>query len=98
MKFLLKRRHLSPTHGGCPYIPDSEEDPLVIKKIPDFFATGHIHKTSVANYRNITLISGSCWQSKTAFQEKVGHHPEPSRVPLINLQTREVKILKFGDN
>ncbi len=96
MKFLLKRRHLAPTHLSTLYIPDTKRDPLVIEKIPDFFLSGHIHKTSTANYRNITMISGSCWQSKTLFQEKVGHNPEPSRVPIINLQTRDVKILKFG--
>ena len=33
---------------------------------------------------------------QTSFQEKVGHHPEPSRVPIVNLKTREMKILKFG--
>jgi DNA polymerase II small subunit len=96
MKFLLQRRHLAPTHASSLYIPDTEEDPMVIKKIPDIFCTGHIHKSSVSHYRNITLISGSCWQAKTAFQEKVGHRPEPCRVPLVNLKTRDVKILKFG--
>jgi len=97
MKFLLKRRHLAPTHTSTLYLPDINEDPLVIKKIPDFFITGHVHKSIAANYRNITLICGSCWQSKTSFQEKVGHHPQPSRVPLVNLKTREVKILRFGE-
>ncbi|MCK5282308.1 MAG: DNA-directed DNA polymerase II small subunit [Nanoarchaeota archaeon] len=96
MKFLLKRRHLAPTHTSTLYIPYSDEDPLVINTVPDFFITGHIHKSAVSSYRNTTLISCSCWQSKTTFQEKVGHHPEPSRVPLVNLATREVKILKFG--
>jgi DNA polymerase II small subunit len=96
MKFLLKRRHLAPAHTSTLYSPFHEEDPLVISTVPDFFLTGHIHKSAVANYKNITLISGSCWQSKTAFQEKVGHHPEPSRVPLVNLATRDLKILKFG--
>ncbi len=96
MKFLLQKRHLAPTHKSTLYIPDAKKDPLVINMVPDFFLTGHIHKSSVSNYRNITMICGSCWQSKTAFQEKVGHHPEPCRVPIINLQTREVKILKFG--
>ncbi|MBD3249266.1 DNA-directed DNA polymerase II small subunit [Candidatus Woesearchaeota archaeon] len=95
MKFLLQRRHLAPTHTSTLYIPDSTRDPLVIDKIPDFFATGHIHKCSVADYRNITMICGSCWQAKTPFQEKVGHHPEPARVPIVNLQTREIKIMKF---
>ncbi len=97
MKFLLQKRHLAPTHTSTLYIPDVKIDPLVINKVPDFFLTGHIHKTSVANYKNVTMICGSCWQSKTSFQEKVGHHPEPSRVPIINLQTRDVKILKFGN-
>ena len=96
MKFLLKRRHLAPSHLSTQYIPDTKKDPLVIEKVPDIFISGHIHKTATANYRNTTLICGSCWQSKTIFQEKVGHNPEPSRVPVINLQTREVKILKFG--
>lgn len=96
MKFLLQRRHLAPSHTSTLYIPDTESDPLVIEKIPDFFVTGHIHKSIAANYKNITTISGSCWQSKTSFQEKVGHNPEPARVPIVNLQTREIKILKFG--
>ena len=95
MKFLLKRRHLAPTHTSTLYIPDTKQDPLLISRIPDFFITGHIHKSIAANYKNITLISGSCWQSKTSFQEKVGHNPEPGRVPIVNLKTREIKILKF---
>jgi DNA polymerase II small subunit len=95
MKFLLKRRHLAPSFKSTPYLPLFPEDPLLIRKIPDFFLTGHIHYSNVANYRGITMISGSCWQGKTSFQEKMGHEPEPGRVPLVNLKTREVKILKF---
>lgn len=96
MKFLLQRRHLAPTHKSTLYIPNPKKDYLVIDKVPDFFVTGHIHKTAVANYKGVTMISGSCWQSMTSFQEKVGHHPEPCRVPIVNLKTRNVKILKFG--
>ncbi len=96
MKFLLKKRHLAPTHTATLYIPDTTQDPLVIKKVPDLFFTGHIHKSIVANYKNTTMVCGSCWQSKTSFQERVGHNPEPSRVPIINLKTREVKVLRFG--
>ena len=97
MRFLLQRRHLAPTHTSNQYVPDNKRDPLVIDSVPDFFISGHIHKSVSANYKGATLICGSCWQSKTAFQEKVGHHPEPSRVPVVNLQTREIKILKFGN-
>ncbi len=95
LRFLLKRRHLAPTHTSTLYIPDPNSDPLVIEKIPDIFVTGHIHKASASTYKNITLICGSCWQKKTSFQEKVGHHPEPCRVPVMNLKTRDIKILKF---
>jgi DNA polymerase II small subunit len=97
MKFLLRRRHLAPTHGFNPYIPDTEDDPLVINFLPDFFITGHIHYASASIYRNITMICGSCWQGKTPFQEKLGHEPEPCRVPLVNLQTRAMKILRFDN-
>lgn len=98
MKFLLQRRHLAPTYSSTLYIPDKNQDPLIIDKIPDIFVTGHIHKSIAANYRNITTICGSCWQAKTPFQEKVGHNPEPARVPLVNLKTREIKILKFTND
>ena len=96
MKFLLKRRHMAPSFKSTPYYPSHTEDPLLITKIPDFFITGHIHYSSVANYKGITTISGSCWQAKTTFQEKLGHEPEPCRVPIVNLQTREIKVLRFG--
>ncbi len=96
MKYLLKRRHLAPSFSSTPYHPSHEEDPLLIKKIPDIFITGHIHYCCVANYKGITMMSGSCWQGKTSFQEKLGHEPEPARVPIINLKTREVKVMRFG--
>jgi len=95
MKFLLKRRHLAPTYKSTPYYPSHKIDPFLIKQIPDFFITGHIHYSCVANYRGVTMISGSCWQDKTDFQEKLGHEPEPGRVPVVNLKTREVKVLRF---
>ncbi|MEK6876847.1 MAG: DNA-directed DNA polymerase II small subunit [Nanoarchaeota archaeon] len=96
MKFLLQKRHLAPSYTSTLYVPDIKSDFLVIDKVPDFFVSGHIHKASATNYKGITLISSSCWQGKTAYQEKVGHNPEPSRVPIVNLQTRQMKILKFG--
>jgi len=95
MKFLLQRRHLAPAHTSTLYIPDIEKDPLVIQRVPDIFATGHIHRCSAASYRNVSLLSAGCWQAITAFQVKTGHKPQPCRVPVVNLQTRAVKILNF---
>ncbi len=95
MKFLLQRRHLAPTHKSNLYLPDPKRDPLVIEKIPDIFASGHIHRVSAANYRNVTMLNCSCWLETTEYQEKVGLKPQPGRAVLVNLQTRKVKILKF---
>jgi len=97
MEFFLKRRHLCPTHTSTPYIPNTMADPLVISRVPDFFVTGHIHYSKIAMYNNVTLICGSCWQKATSFQLKLGHDPEPARVPLVNLRTRKVDLLIFGD-
>lgn len=96
MKFLLKRRHLAPSFKSTPYFPGHKEDPLLIKKVPDFLISGHIHYSNVANYKGVTTICGSCWQGITTFQEKLGHQPEPARVPLVNLKTREIKVLNFS--
>ncbi len=95
MKFLLNRRHLSPTHGATQYIPDINEDPLVIDKIPDFFATGHIHKLSTTNYKGVVCLNCSCWISQTKDQEKRGIVPDPGKVVLVNLNTRGIKIMNF---
>jgi len=95
MQFLLQRRHLAPSHGSTLYIPDPNNDPLVIDIVPDFFVTGHIHYSAVQNYRNITMICGSCFQGKTAFQEKTGHNPVPGKVPVVHLKTRHIKLLNF---
>jgi len=95
MKFLLQRRHIAPTHSSNLYIPHADKDPLLISKSPDFFLTGHLHKCIAANYKNTTMISGSCWESNTSFMDKLGVQAEPARVPIINLQTRKVKIMRF---
>ncbi len=95
MKFLLKRRHLAPSFKSTPYFPMQGNDSLLIKKIPDFFVTGHIHYSNIGQYKSVTTISCSCWQGKTTFQEKLGHDPEPARVPIVNLQNREMKVLRF---
>lgn len=95
MKFLLKKRHLAPTHASTTYFP-SDEDFLIIKNIPDIFVSGHIHKSSISNYNNILVISCSCWQSITPYQEKFGHEPDPCKVPILNLKTRKVSMLDFS--
>ncbi|MCH7850635.1 MAG: metallophosphoesterase [Nanoarchaeota archaeon] len=93
---MLKRRHLAPMHGLCDYIP-CEDDPMVIDIIPDIVITGDQHRSEISMYNNILMISSSCFQSKTPFEEKVGNNPDPCKVPLFNLKTREIKMLDFSD-
>jgi DNA polymerase II small subunit len=95
MRFLLQRRHLAPQHTTTMYIPDPRMDPLVIEKVPDLFFAGHIHKAGTLNYRGVTLVSASCFQAKTDFQEKVGHDPEPGVVPIVDLNSRNVSFMRF---
>jgi DNA polymerase II small subunit len=95
MVYLLKKRHLAPTHGSTQYQLGYSKDPLVIRSIPDFFVSGHIHRASTKNYKNITLLNSSCWISQTEYQEKRGLTPQPCRAIYIDLKTRESKILNF---
>ena len=95
MKFLLQKRHLAPSHTSTLYIPDPEEDPLVIKSIPDFFATAHMHRAVAGDYNHITMLNCSCWIGQTPFMEKMGIHPDPCKALLVHLKTRNVKILDF---
>lgn len=93
----LKRRHLAPSHGDVVYIPNEDSDPLVIKEVPDVLCTGEVHKLDIDNYNGVLVITGSCWQATTPFEEKVGHVPDPCKFPLLNLKTRELKIFDFSE-
>jgi DNA polymerase II small subunit len=95
IKYLLRHRHLSPMHSFNVYVPSEKEDSLIIKEIPDIMATGDLHRTEIDIYNNTLIICGSCWQSITPFEEKVGNQPDPCKVPMLNLKTREIKILDF---
>ncbi len=95
MQFLLKKRHLAPTHTSTTYYP-CEKDLLAIRKIPDIFVSGHIHKSAVSRYNGILTISCACWQAKTSYQEKFGHEPDPCKIPIVNLQTGKASILDFS--
>lgn len=95
VKHMLKRRHLAPTHSAVVYVPNVNKDPLVIGEVPDILCTGEVHRLDIENYNGVIIITGSCWQSQTEFEEKVGNVPDPCKVPVFNLKTRELKILDF---
>ena len=94
MHYLLKNRHLAPSHASTLYFP-SEKDDLLVREVPDILFSGHTHKSAVSYYNNILTISGSTWESMTPFQEKMGNTPDFCKVPMFNTKTRAVKILDF---
>ncbi len=96
VKHMLRRRHLAPMHSMVTYIPNAENDPLVISEVPDLLATGEVHRLDVENYNGILILTGSCWQSQTPFEEKVGNETDPCKLPVFNLKTRELKIFDFS--
>lgn len=93
MKYLLQQRHLAPTHASAQHFPS--EDQLIIKNVPDIFVSAHTHKSAVSYYNNILIVSTSCWEAMTPYQEKFGNKPDHCKVPMFNLKTRAVKILDF---
>jgi len=95
IEFLLKRRHLAPSHKSTLTVP-TRSDMLLIRKVPDIFTTGHIHKVKLASYRGILTIASSCWQKNTSFQDRVGLKAEPAKVPIVNLQTMRASVLDFN--
>ncbi len=95
MKYLLQRRHLAPTHNAAMTIPTTDKDWLLIDKVPDLFITGHIHRPSVSTYRNVTCINSGCWTETTEDQVKRGLEPQPAKLPILNLKTRQAKVMNF---
>ncbi|MCL2358512.1 MAG: DNA-directed DNA polymerase II small subunit [Nitrososphaerota archaeon] len=95
MKLLVQCRHLAPVYGGKTMLSPENRDYLVIDKVPDIFHAGHIHVNGLCNYRGVLVVNSGGWQEQTEYMEKLGLVPTPGKVPVINLQTREIAVLDF---
>lgn len=95
-KELLRRRHLSPSHGMD--IAAEEEDKLVIDKVPDIFHNGHVHTNGHLIYRGVRIINSGAFQAQTSFQKLVGHEPTPAKVPILNLKTEQLRVMNFASS
>ncbi|MEM2869606.1 MAG: DNA-directed DNA polymerase II small subunit [Thermoplasmata archaeon] len=95
MKEMLRRRHLSPVFGDKTPIAPESRDWMVVDTIPDIFVTGHVHSAAIENFRGVTLINASAWQSQTEYQRMMNFQPMPARVALVNLQTMASKTICF---
>ena len=95
MEILLKKRHLAPIYGDKTPLAPEHRDWLVIDDVPDIFVTGHVHLTGARPYKSVTLLHDSAWQSQTEFQRMMNIVPDPARVPVVNLRSREVSLVQF---
>jgi DNA polymerase II small subunit len=95
MKEMLIRRHLAPVYGQKTPIAPEHHDYLLIDRLPDIFVTGHIHKTAVETFRDISLINASAWQSQTKYQKMMNFNPEPGNVISADLQTGKLSVINF---
>ncbi len=91
----LKRRHLAPIYGSNLLVPD-ETDHHVIADVPDIFCMGHTHSFANTTYKGVNVVCAGTFQGQTDFQRRVGHEPDPGKVSIINLQSRESTVKQFS--
>ena len=96
MKLMLKKRHLSPTYGGYTPLAPENRDFMIIDEVPDIFVTGHVHTSSIDNYRGVTLINASSWQSQTSYQKMMNFVPDSAKLPIVNLKTGNATTMDFS--
>ncbi len=94
---LMKRRHLAPTYGDKPLVPE-HRDYMVVGEAPDIFHFGHVHKNGYADYRGTFVINAGTWQDTTDFQKRIGHVPSPCQFPVYNVSTGSLRVLDFKGN
>ncbi|MFQ5887559.1 MAG: DNA-directed DNA polymerase II small subunit, partial [Candidatus Hydrothermarchaeales archaeon] len=92
---LLRKRHLSPIFGGKVPLSPEAEDHMFIDDMPDILHFGHVHTVGAANYRGTTIINSGTFQKQTSFQRRLNMHPDPGKVPIIDLQSHKTTIMKF---
>jgi len=97
MKVMLKKHHLSPVYGGYTPLAPEHLDYMIIDRVPDIFVTGHVHLATIGEYRGVTLINASSWQSQTSYQKMLNFIPDPAKLPIADLKTGNVTMMDFSE-
>jgi DNA polymerase II small subunit len=95
MEYQLRARHLSPEYGKMTPIGPEQEDFLVVERVPDVFTSGHIHVSGAGIHKGTTIVNSGAWQGQTDYQKRMGLVPKPGILPVVNLQTLDVKMINF---
>jgi DNA polymerase II small subunit len=69
---------------------------MLINEVPDIFVTGHVHTSSIDNYRGVILINASSWQSQTSYQKMMNFVPDSAKLPLVDLKTGNATAMDFS--
>jgi DNA polymerase II small subunit len=96
MKTMLRKHHLAPTYGGYTPLAPEHLDYMVIDRIPDIFVTGHVHLAQISDYRGVTLMNASSWQSQTTYQKMLNFIPDSAKLPIVDLKTGNVTMMDFS--
>jgi len=96
MKVMLRKHHLAPTYGGYTPLAPEHSDYMIIDRVPDVFVTGHVHKAMIDNYRGVTLINASSWQSQTSYQKRLNFIPDSAKLPIVDLKISNVTMMDFS--
>lgn len=92
----LRKRHLSPLYGTKEQLAPEQKDYMVIDHVPDIFHCGHVHKNGYADYRGVKIVNSGTWQAQTDFQQQQGHVPTPCQLPVLDLQSMQMRVVNFG--
>src|SRR6266852_4965380 len=95
MEYQLRARHLAPEYGKSTPIGPEMEDWLVVERVPDVFQSGHIHVPGSGVYRGTTIVNSGAWQGQTDYQKRMGLVPQPGLLPVVNLQSLQVRMMDF---
>ncbi len=96
MKVMLRKHHLAPTYGGYTPLAPEHIDYMVIDRIPDIFVTGHVHLAQIGEYRGVSLLNASSWQSQTSYQKMLNFIPDSAKLPIVDLKTGNVTMMDFS--
>lgn len=95
MKFMLEKLHFCPFLGGRNHTFPSKKDPLIIRIVPDFLITGHVHTFGYEKYKGVHLVNASTWQGQTPYQKRFNFEPICSVFTLVDLKNNQVEIKFF---
>lgn len=93
---MLQKRHLAPIYGGKTALAPEQIDYLVIDEVPDVLHCGHMHVYGCNTYRDVIAVNSGTFQAMTSYMKSRGVRPTPGIVPVVDLQTRKVRAIRFA--